>query len=56
MAQAFPVAVAGAAPRLEQFGMQLPKRKTAERAPEWTAAFLGSFASLVLCLSFFDGA
>jgi hypothetical protein len=50
--QAFPDAVVGAAPALEQFGLQLAKRWAAEWALEWIAAFLGSFASLVLCLSF----
>ena len=50
--QAFPDAVDGAVFGLAQFGLQLPKRWAAEQAPEWIAAFLGSFASLVLCISF----
>ena len=52
MTKASPVAVAGAAPGLEQFGLQLPKRPAAEGASEWIGAFLGSFASQVLCLLF----
>jgi hypothetical protein len=49
--QAFPDAGVGGAPRLEEFELQLPKRWAAQRALEWIAAFLGSFASWVFCLS-----
>jgi hypothetical protein len=50
--QAFPDVVVCAALGLAQFGLQLPERWAAVRTPEWIAAFLGSFASLVLCLAF----
>ena len=49
---AFPDAVVDAASWLEQFGPQPLERWAAKWAPERIADFLGSFASLVLCLSF----
>jgi hypothetical protein len=50
--QAFPDAVVDAASGLKQFGLQFLKLWAAKRALQWIAAFLGSFASLVFCLSF----
>lgn len=48
--QAFPDAAAGAAPGPAQFGRRPAREQVEKTALEWLAAFLGSFASLVLFL------